>query len=208
MVTVVVHNHDAACFSAKMKPPLYSREGRQGFPNEIHRHVQFHSNRNCDQGIGDVMNARDGETERAEIPPAEKGAELRASLFGTDLSSSKVRRQTRLILETVGLIALHDFWEQPAESLIVGTQDSQSIERHLIDELKKTFRDTFHTAVMIEMFAVEIRHGHDGRRKAQERTIALVRFSNKQLSAPQPGMASQGIHFSTNDHRRVQTALG
>src|SRR5215467_4111616 len=153
------------------------------------------------------MDAWYGETEGTKIPPTEEGAELRASLFGTDLSRSKIRRNAASLVQAVGLIALHDFRKQRAKPLVIGTQDSQSIKRHLVDELQKTLGDALHAAVMIEMFTVKIRHGHDGRRKTQERAITFIRFRDKELSPSQPGMASQSINFSSDDHRRIQTTL-
>ena len=55
------------------------------------------------------------------------------------------------------------FGNKRPEPIIVSAQHGQSIERHLIDELEKALVDAFHTAVMIEMFPIEIRDRDNGR---------------------------------------------
>src|SRR5687767_9589145 len=106
-----------------------------------------------------------GKPERSKVSPAEEPAKLGAALPGTDLSRPEIRRHSIRLRQAVGVIALDDFWKQPTEPYVIGAKHGQAVKRHLVDELQEAFVDTLHTAVVIQMFTIEICHRHDRRRE-------------------------------------------
>src|SRR5262245_9736850 len=99
-----------------------------------------------------------------------------------NLCCKEVRCDAFMLTEPIGLIALPDPWEERSEAIIVGTQHSQSIERHLINELEKTLVNAIHTAVVIEMFSIEIRDRDNSRRQTEKRPVALIGFRHKEIA--------------------------
>ncbi len=147
------------------------------------------------------------QTERAQIAPAELRPKLGAPLVQADLCRKEVRQDTLTLTEAVGLIAFHDARKQRPEPIIVGTQHSQSIERHLIDKLEEALVDALHAAVVIEMLPIEIRDRGDGRGQTEKRPVALIGFRHEEISSTKAGMTPQRIHFASDHHRGVQPAL-
>src|SRR6476646_361817 len=119
------------------------------------------------------MDAWNGEPERTKVSRAEKRAKLRAALFGHDLCRAKIQGDSFGFGQAVGVVALDDLGKQGSKPRVICTENRQPVEWHLVDKLQKALVDPFHAAVGIQMFSVEIRHCYDGRRQAQERSIAL-----------------------------------
>src|SRR4029077_495842 len=183
MVSVIVYDHDPIGLTSQMKATLYPGIGCERFPDEVHRHIQFDSNRNGHERIGDIVSTGHRQTEWTQIAPTELRSKLGPPLVQVDLCRIEVRRDTLAFFESIGLIAFHDVRKERPEPIIVGTQHSQSIERYLINKLEEGLVDSFHAAVVIKMFPVEIRDRGDGRGQTEKRPIALISFRHEELTS-------------------------
>src|SRR5512140_3125581 len=195
MMPIIVHDHDPIGFTSQMKATLYPGISRQRFPDKVHRHIQFSADRNGHKRVGNIVSPWHRQTERAQIAPTELRPKLSAPLVQMNLCRKEVRRGSLTLTKPISLITLHDVREERPETIVVGAQHGQPIERHLIDELEKTLVDALHAAVMIEMFPVEIRNRDNGRRETKKRPVTLISFRHKEIASTKAGMTPQRIHF-------------
>ena len=112
-----------------------------------------------------------------------------------------------VFVQAESLITLHHARQQTSQPFIVGAQHGQAVERHLVHEFQKTVVQLFHGPVVVQVLAVDIGDGGNGRGESQKRPVAFIRFRNEQIAAPQPRMAPQRIYLAPDHHGGIQSAL-
>ncbi len=153
------------------------------------------------------MNPRYRQPERTEVFPSKMCAEVGTPLLEHDVRRKKIWRHSIPLTKSVRIVALHDVREERRETIVVGTQHRHPIEGNFIDKFEKTFVDSLHRPIMIQVLTIQIRHRNNGGRKTQKRSVAFICLGHQEVASTKPCMASQCVHLATDHHRWIQVAL-
>ena len=87
---------------------------------------------------------------------------------------------------------------------IVGTRDHAAVKRHLVGEIDERLLQVVESAVVFQMFVVDVRHHRYRRKQFQKRSVTLVCFRHHQLAASEPRVAAECPQPAADDGRRIQ----
>ena len=90
---------------------------------------------------------------------------------------------------------------------MIDAHDREAIEGNIGNEIKEAGTDIVETAVMIEMFGVDIRNYRYGRRQVTERSITFIRLDNHPVPLPQARIRAIGIDDAAIDDSWVKAAF-
>ena len=172
MMSVIVHNRDAAFLAAHLEAPVDAAEGGQAFADGVGLDFEFHGDGDRGHGIEHVVASGDAQREAAEIGGAIADIELADKRAADDIGGLDIGLRGG----AVGDGAAADLGQQALHIGVVEADDHGAVERHLVDELDEGGADVVERRVVIQMLAIDVGDdGDDGREleKASRRSHRL-----------------------------------
>src|ERR1035437_9431553 len=202
VVSVIVHDGDAALVAAHLEAAIDSAEGREALADGVGLDIEFHGNGDGGHGIEHVVEAGDTQGETADTGGAIADIELAEKRAADDIGGLDIGLRGG----AVGDGAAADFGEQALHVGVVEADDGGAVDRHLVDELDEGGADGVERRVVIQMLAIHVGDDGDDGRELEEAAVALIGFDDQEIATAHAGVgAAHGADASADHYGGVQT---
>jgi hypothetical protein len=110
--------------------------------------------------------------------------------------------------QAVGDMALEQLRDEAGGGRVVGTQDYQPVERHLVGEVHEGLAQRRLGAEVVHVLAVDVGDHRGHGEQVAERPVGLVGLGHQHVAMAEPRVGPQRARLAADDHRGIQPRLG
>ena len=185
MMSVVVDDANPGFAPLEFEASRYPAKTCDRFCCDFERNTDFKHDRDCGEGVFDVVGARERKVHRADLRAFVLDGKLHSQLTRLNVLCAKVR----VAVDAVTHHPTFDLVGERANPCMVCAKNCRTPERQVVRETEERVFEGAHPAVVVEVVGVDVRHDGNARVEMEERAVALVGFGNQPVALANHGTA-------------------